>query len=159
MKLGLRKVPEVRLRSDREEGLIVLSPHDQRGRLLFPEEGLPGRIGVDVALIILEQLDLDSAVLRSGEKGEGLGPGVRAHPLGTLPWNVAQVLPILDPLGADEGLQCGKALRRAILVEAPEQRPTYLAQPLEVGVGILDHQPPEAFRMRERYPEAHRRPE
>ena len=44
-------------------------------------------------------------------------------------------------------------------MEAPEQRPTYLAQPLEVGVGILDHQPPEAFRVRERYPEAHRRPE
>src|SRR5262245_26218378 len=147
MQLGPRKVPEVRLRPCREEGLVVLSPHDQRGRLLLPEEGLPARIGIEVALIILEQLDLDSPIPFSGEKGEVLGPGVRAHPLGALPRNVPQVLAVLDPIDADEGLQCRKTLGRAILMEAPEQRPAYFAQSLEVGVGVLDHQPPEAFRM------------
>ena len=74
MKLGLRKVPEVRLRPGREEGLVVLSPHNQRGRLQLPEEGLPGRIGVDVGLIILEQLDLDSAIPAQWREGRGRGP-------------------------------------------------------------------------------------
>src|SRR5262249_59486014 len=38
-------------------------------------------------------------------------------------------------------------------------RPALLAQSLEVGVRILNHETAETFRVGQRYPEAHRRPE
>jgi hypothetical protein len=99
---GLRNVPEIGLRARHDEGRIVPAPDDERRRPAGPEVALRGGVGVDVRLVVLEQVDLDLPVLRRGEEREIVDPRVPLPP-GT--GDVAQVLAIADSLGADHRLE------------------------------------------------------
>jgi hypothetical protein len=44
------------------DGRVVLAPQDKHRRAMFPEPGLPRRIGRDVGLIVEKQIGLDLAL-------------------------------------------------------------------------------------------------
>ena len=62
VKLRFWNISQVGLRTlDREEG-IVLSPHDQRLRLLVPKEFMPAVVEREIRLIVVKQVELDRVV-------------------------------------------------------------------------------------------------
>jgi hypothetical protein len=56
VKFGIRQVSKIWPCAISREYLVVLSPHDQRGRLVFTEKGLEFRIEWNVSAVIVEQI-------------------------------------------------------------------------------------------------------
>jgi hypothetical protein len=62
MDFGIGEVAPVGFRPGRAEDLIMASPRDECRGLMNPEVLLKGRIGVEIELVIPEQLELDGVV-------------------------------------------------------------------------------------------------
>src|SRR5271165_2593757 len=80
VKLDLRKVALVRMRPVRRENLVVLAPHDQRGRLVLAEVRLSGRIKRQVGAIVIEDVHLNVSVARTIQQRLIVNPVVRRDP-------------------------------------------------------------------------------
>ena len=62
--------PACRLPLHRRRRTDPTAPDDQHRRLMRPQPGLPGRVGGDVGLVVVEQVRLDRPLARLGEVGE-----------------------------------------------------------------------------------------
>src|SRR5215470_17039496 len=65
MHLGVRQVATVRDGTFRWEDEVVLAPHDQRRRLILPEEGLELRVHGHIRPVVVEQVHLDLSIPRA----------------------------------------------------------------------------------------------
>ncbi len=90
VKLDVFEIPFVRMGPFSREDVIILSPHDERGRLVLTKLGLPLRVMCGISAVIVKQLELDIFV--AGTILEILidDPGLRAYCL----WITSTVRPL-----------------------------------------------------------------
>src|SRR5438046_9905713 len=65
MRFGVRQIATVRAGTFRWEDDVVLAPHDQRPRLIRPEEGLKLRVQWHIRPVVVEEIHLDFPVPRA----------------------------------------------------------------------------------------------
>lgn len=58
-KLRMRQISQIRLRSLHPKNWIVLAPHNESWKLVLPECGVEARVARKVALVVVEEIELD----------------------------------------------------------------------------------------------------
>ncbi|GAA3394876.1 hypothetical protein GCM10017752_42020 [Streptomyces roseoviridis] len=91
--LGVRQVPGERLGAGRAEDLVAAAPGGEQRRPVGAEVLLEGRIGVQVELVVPEQLELDLLVAGPVEAGPVEGPGLGTDAVQALGRDAVGVLP------------------------------------------------------------------
>ncbi len=120
----------------REDG-IVLSPDNERRRLVLTEIGLPLRVQRWVAAVAMKKSELDLSISLPVEQWLVNVPGIRTdcllvpNPLGVLPYG---------GFPGEEAAQGLIALCRLFLPVSLERCPEIVVNALVVGVAVLHHQ-------------------
>jgi hypothetical protein len=74
--LSVRYVPVVGFRLRKVEGGIILTPNHQQMRLPFAHPCLPLGIGVDVRVVVVEEVALNIHLAGLAKKGKFIGPEI-----------------------------------------------------------------------------------
>jgi len=141
MHLGLRKISQVCLSTLASEKDIVLSPENDRRRLMLPEKLLPLRIQRDVIAVVVEEIKLDLPPVRLLQRGVVIGvPVVWTDQFGQ--FRAVQIYS-LDGVIFQQARDSCFVFRGPVVPESVTQATPSLGKADLVSISVLDNQPLE----------------
>src|SRR5262245_31046314 len=138
MQLRVRQIAQVRLAALGSEEDVFLPPEDHCVRLAAPEKLLPLRVECNIRAVVVEQVELHSARVRTLHEPEVHLPVVWADQLRL---RVTVLVHELDAVKLEERHQRRFCFRPTILPERVTEAIPCGSESFLVGIGVLQDQP------------------
>jgi hypothetical protein len=151
--LGILQIPAVGLGARHEEKGVILSPDDERARLMLAKVSVPGLVSGDIGLVVDEEGELGLGDARAIEQGLIERPRV-----GVEDGRIPRPRGVLHPgrLRAEEAPRGAERRLVLLLPQRQEEIRHRLADAFHVGIRVLDHQPAHPLGLRGGEAQPHR---